>query len=97
MLVTMFYLSLVAATAFNISTYNPALKTGLACDQYSDCYNCTLSNCDWEGTKCNINPYRSVQLTWSTFIKKSFTCIDSKHFCTENMRDGVTTYGYATN
>ena len=79
-------LVLVKAQFFNISSYNPALKTNLACNLYTDCYNCTLSNCDWQGNglqaKCSDNANRLVKLlTWETFIEKSFICKDTRGLC----------------
>ena len=36
------------ANRMNINPRNPSVDLNQQCDQYTDCFNCTLSHCDWE-------------------------------------------------
>ena len=35
------------ANRMNINPRNPSVDLDQQCDQYTDCFNCTLSHCDW--------------------------------------------------
>ena len=36
------------ANRMNINPRNTGVDLDQQCDQYADCFNCTLSHCDWE-------------------------------------------------
>jgi hypothetical protein len=41
-----------------------------SCESNSDCYNCTLANCNWSAAKCTNQPEQVKPLTVSQFLEK---------------------------
>ena len=58
------------------------------CSSYTDCFNCTLSNCEWAGfaNACTVNPgadYSKI-LDIKVFFAKSRSCGDPLNICGGN-------------
>ena len=50
----------VGNTVVPSGTFSPNVKYDLECQSYTDCFNCTISDCHWNGKnkKCDDNAKR---------------------------------------
>jgi hypothetical protein len=42
---------------------NTEIDTTMECDKYADCFNCTLSNCDWKSEMGTCYDFMDVKTT----------------------------------
>ena len=68
-----------------ISEANSQLNTDKICSSYTDCFNCTISNCQWAGfaNACSINPADDFTsaVKIENFLLKSGACGDPLNVC----------------
>ena len=52
------------------------------CETYKDCFNCTLSRCDWTAdSKCVSDKYKEKKLYLNQFMNDSVKCPDRQNLC----------------
>lgn len=68
-----------------------------SCDLQSDCFNCTLSNCNWEQNSTSVNKCVSKGatngVTLKEFLKNAPTCGDPGKFCSISPTPGTMKFG----
>ena len=66
-----------------ISKLNPFLDTSSECEVYTDCFNCTLSNCAWTAAteSCYDEEGSTEEIHVSGFFNFAFECGDPLNLC----------------
>jgi len=61
------------------------------CGTYGDCFNCTLSNCDWNGGTCSNPNDNKDAVSIKDFFTRGKQCGDPKGYCKiEQTKDSFT-------
>ena len=63
---------------------SPSLELDKACNEYADCFNCTLANCQWttESAACHGHPNENALLSIKSFFQEGSKCGDPLGACT---------------
>ena len=64
---------------YQVEKYNTKQNLTKPCDDYNDCYNCTLSACKWENNVCEKKDVRFLNIY--EFFKEGSKCEDTKNYC----------------
>ena len=79
--------SIFASETIDIRGKNSGIQWNLPCSQFTDCFNCTLANCNWnmsaEG-ECEYDNKPMTNPTIEEFIPKAKECGDPLSICNTN-------------
>ena len=77
-----------------LSDFNPRIADlRQECGLLTDCFNCTLANCDWDGRCSSTQPRPRSNLTASEFFRRAPRCGDPLGFCWRSL-DDLASFGF---
>lgn len=75
--------------------FNPDVDLRRLCPKFQDCFNCTLANCEWDGTKgCVSEDGWEDDLQVKSFITRGEKCGDPLNICSEDKSQWYNEFTY---
>ena len=65
----------------NTQSFNNGIDLSQSCKVYTDCFNCTLANCDWSMTTKCTKKEKEKLLTVDDFLSTAPKCKDTLNLC----------------